>query len=58
MNIKKRKLKLERLGGCENCSRNCLHNGDVAIPDVAKRTKNKIFRCNNTHPEFGKNSKI
>ena len=58
MNIKKRKIKLERLGGCENCSRKCLHNQPVAIPDIAKQTKGKIFRCNDQHPEFGKNSEI
>ena len=54
----KRKIKLERLGGCQDCSRNCLHNGAVAVPDIAKRTKGKIFRCNDSHPEYGKNNEI
>lgn len=54
MNIKKRRIKLERLGGCENCSRNCLHNGDVAISDIAKRSKGRKFLCNDTHPKYGK----
>jgi len=54
----KRKIKLERLAGCEGCSRNCLHNQPVAVPDVAKRTKGKIFRCNDRHPEYGKNLNI
>lgn len=54
----KRRIKLEKLGGCEGCSRKCLHNGNVAIPDVAKRTKGKKFLCNDSHPEYGKNSEI
>ena len=54
----KRKIKLERLGGCQDCSRNCRHNGDVAIPDVAKKTKGKLFRCNSSHPSYGKDSEI
>ena len=57
-NRKSKKIKLERLGGCEGCTRNCLHNANTALPDVARRTKGKIFRCNDRHPEFGKNSKI
>ena len=58
MNIRKRKIKLEKLGGCEGCSRKCLHNSDVAVPDVARKTKGKIFRCNDRHPGFGKNSEV
>ena len=59
MNIKRRKIKLERLGGCEACNRNCLYNQQaVAFPDVAKRTKGKLFRCNDRHPEYGKKSEV
>lgn len=56
---KKKRIKLEKLGGCEGCSRNCLRNtNNIAIPEVARRTKGKLFRCNDRHPEYGKNSEI
>ena len=54
----KRKIKLERLGGCENCDRPCLHNQAVALPDIAKRSKGHLFRCNNHHSDYGKNSEV
>ena len=57
-NRKPRKIKLEKLGGCKECSRMCLHNQAVAIPEVAKRSKGRVFLCNSSHPDYGKNIEV
>jgi len=47
-------VKLEKNGGCEGCTRNCPYNAPTARPEVAKRTKGRKYRCNNSRKDFGK----
>ena len=42
---KKKKIELYKFKGCENCQRNCLWNGLVAIRRIAEKDKTK-FPCN------------
>ena len=51
---KEKKKKLEKHGGCEDCTKRCQRNGDVAFPEVAKLTKGKKFVCNNSRQGFEK----
>lgn len=42
---RKKKEKLYKFKGCEDCQKNCPYNSLVAIKDVAERGRNK-FPCN------------
>ena len=57
-NRKPRKIKLERHCGCENCARTCVHNTEVCLPDIAKKSKGRVFLCNGNHPDYGKNIEV
>lgn len=50
----KKKIELEKCGGCEGCTKNCIRNAPIAIPQVAQRTKGIKFGCNNSREDFGK----
>lgn len=49
-----KKKELVKMGGCEGCTRQCCFNAPVAFPEVAERTKNIKYCCNNSRKDYNK----